>query len=160
METELDGIPFNVEIEVPFTVSKSDLCSNFVDIAVIITATCEMGSSSSSVYQYGVAYDTISRTTKTSYDPANVIKAAEDTALFSVKWATPSRRLDESVRSAAGDNNQDLHAILQGQAELMGQLNTLHIVIYALAAVLAVVAMLMLWLVLSKNTEKSAFLGN
>ena len=88
--TDIQRIPYNNLVEVPFTVTHVyngpiSLCNEFNDIVLRITATCEQPSSSSDVYQYGVAYNQTTKQTTVMYDPAHRIYASNSTATFSVK---------------------------------------------------------------------------
>ncbi len=87
--TDIQRIPYNNLVEVPFTVTHVyngpiSLCNEFNDIVLRITATCEQPSSSSDVYQYGVAYNQTTKQTTVMYDPAHRIYASNSTATFSV----------------------------------------------------------------------------
>lgn len=154
METELDGIPFNVEIEVPFAVSKSGLCNAFTDIEVSISATCEMGSSSSNVYQYGVIYNESTHTTQTVYDADHLITAAEDTAKFSLVWAEDDARRRRLSRDAMApvDAEDKQEELLNMMGDLQDQLADMRFLIVALVLVMfAMVA----WMFVSVKKEGS-----
>ena len=100
--TDIQRIPYNRLVEVPFTVTHVyngpiSLCNEFNDIELRIISTCEIPSSSSAVYQYGVEYDEASKQTVIKYDPAHRIYASNSTATFSVKWPAARRRLSDAA---------------------------------------------------------------
>lgn len=102
--TDIQRIPYNTLVEVPFTVTHVyngpiSLCDEFNDIELKLIATCEQPSSSSAVYQYGVTFDEVSKQTVIDYDPANRIYASNSTATFSVKWPAARRRLSDAAAS-------------------------------------------------------------
>ena len=119
--TDLERIPYNRLVEVPFSVTNTAgsvaLCSVFNDIAVQIIATCEMPTSSSSVYQYGVEYDDTAKQTVIEYDPAHRIYASNSTATFSVKWPASRRRL--SGAAAPGLSHSDGNDLADAITEVM-----------------------------------------
>jgi hypothetical protein len=88
METELQEIPFNTLIEVPFSVSRQNmnLCDEFTDISVLLYCSCEASDSSTQVYQYGVFYDKENHHTEVLYDQDSIIRGGGSSATFSVKW--------------------------------------------------------------------------
>ena len=91
-QTDLQRIPYNVLIEVPITVTQGPLCTKYNSIEVQIIATCEIPTSESQVFQYGIVNGAI------SYDDADKIYALNDTATFSVAWPDQSsqRRTEET----------------------------------------------------------------
>ena len=98
--TDIQRIPYNRLVEVPFTVphvynGPVSLCNEFNDIELRLIATCEMATPSSEVYQYGVEYDDTTKQTVIKYDPAHRICASNSTATFSVKWPASRRRLSD-----------------------------------------------------------------
>lgn len=151
METELEDIPFNEQIEVPFTVSKSGLCNAFRGIKVAIVASCEIASSSSRVYQYGVIYDTTTHMTKMVYDAGNVITAAESSATFDVVWAdSQRRRLHQDHSDLVNDLQEDL-------AEMRWMIGTL---VCAMCALIVVLLLAFgVWMFASVKLENAAYLG-
>ena len=92
-QTDLQRIPYNVLIEVPITVTQGPLCTKYNSIEVQIIATCEIPTSESQVFQYGIVNGAI------SYDEADKIFALNDTATFSVAWPDQSsqRRTEETL---------------------------------------------------------------
>ena len=92
-QTDLQRIPYNVLIEVPITVTQGPLCTKYNSIEVQIIATCEIPTSESQVFQYGIVNGAI------SYDDADKIYALNDTATFSVAWPDLSsqRRTEETA---------------------------------------------------------------
>ena len=113
--TDIQRIPYNRLVEVPFTVTRVyngpvSLCNEFNDIEVMLIATCEIPSSSSYVYQYGVEYNTTTKQTTVMYDQAHRIYASNSTAFFSVKWPS-GRRLESyskvGLSSADGSDSAD-----------------------------------------------------
>ena len=91
-------IPYNRLVEVQFTVSNVlngplSLCDEFNDVQVQLIATCEIPTSNSQVYQYGVLYNTETKQTEILYNSADRIYASNSTATFSVKWPATRRRL-------------------------------------------------------------------
>ena len=92
-QTDLQRIPYNLLIEVPITVTQGQLCSKYNSIEVQIIATCEIPTSESQVFQYGIVNGAI------SYDDADKIYALNDTATFSVSWPEIStqRRTEEAL---------------------------------------------------------------
>ena len=68
-QTDLQRIPYNVLIEVPITVTQGPLCTKYNSIEVQIIATCEIPTSESQVFQYGIVNGAI------SYDEADKIYA-------------------------------------------------------------------------------------
>eukprot|EP01036_Dinobryon_divergens_P022997 gene22997-31306_t len=62
--TYLRDIPYLETIEIPITFAETELCWEYKEITLQITATCE----SSEVYQYAVAYDSTKGTTTIQYD--------------------------------------------------------------------------------------------
>ena len=99
-QTDLQQIPYNTLVEVLFSVTNNQngavgLCNEFNNIGIQIIATCEMPSPSSSVYQYGVAFDESTLQTAIQYDSAHRIYASNSSATFSVKWPAARRRLSD-----------------------------------------------------------------
>ena len=91
-QSDLGGIPYRKQIEVPFTVTRNNVyhCHNYVDVEVTITAACEEASSSSHVYQYGlVTGDTGVK--EISYATEDIMNEASSSATFSVSWAVTQR---------------------------------------------------------------------
>ena len=119
--TDLERIPYNRLVEVPFSVTNTAgsiaLCNVFNDIAVQIIATCEMPTSSSSVYQYGVEYDDAAKQTIIKYDPAHRIYASNSTATFSVKWPASRRRLSDAA--APGLSHSDGNDLADAITDVM-----------------------------------------
>ena len=108
--TDLRKIPYNQLVEVPFTVTRVyngpvSLCNEFNELEIKLIATCEISTSNSYVYQYGVEYDDSIKQTTVMYDPGHRIYAASSNATFSVKWPSGGRRLAES--SAPGLSSAD-----------------------------------------------------
>lgn len=97
VETDLRRIPYNSWIEVPFTVQSGFLCDEFNDIEVQIIATCEIPTTSSSVYQYMASYDPSTREVAIDYSDSKNYRAANSTATFSVAWGSsvPRRLLSD-----------------------------------------------------------------
>ena len=88
-ETDLKHIPYKELIEIPIAFGGGgngagiiNLCETFKDIELQIMATCEIPTSNSQVYQYGIDPST----SAVSYDPARRLYAANSTAKFSVSW--------------------------------------------------------------------------
>ena len=119
--TDLERIPYNRLVEVPFSVTNTAgsiaLCNVFNDIAVQIIATCEMPTSSSEVYQYGVEYDDAAKQTIIKYDPAHRIYASNSTATFSVKWPATRRRLSDAA--APGLSHSDGNDLADAITDVM-----------------------------------------
>jgi hypothetical protein len=92
MAEDLAELPYNELVEIPFTVSSMGICDSYKDVAVTITASCEMPSPNSHVFQYGVVTDE-DGTTVISYDLDNRLYASNSTAMFNVEWASRRRRL-------------------------------------------------------------------
>ena len=92
-QTDLQRIPYNLLIEVPITVTQGQLCTKYNSIEVQIIATCEIPTSESQVFQFGIVNGAI------SYDDADKIYALNDTATFSVAWPDQStqRRTEETL---------------------------------------------------------------
>jgi hypothetical protein len=91
--TDLQRIPYKNYVEVPFSVDQG-LCDSYSDIALEIIATCEMPSSSSYVYQYGVEFDATTKKTSVLYDSPIYATSDLKTATFSVAWPSSTRRLE------------------------------------------------------------------
>jgi len=133
METQLTVIPYNRLVEVPFAVYNGPigrsgilLCNNFVDVEINLMSTCEMPSTSSSVYQYGVVQDPVSKLNSVSYDSSIAYRAANSTATFSVVWPENGyRKLD-----ATNVNNSSMDVQSGFSVNVMGHLEawnaTLH----------------------------------
>lgn len=123
-QTELGGIPYRQQIEVPFKVSRDSIyhCHNFVDVEISITASCEAASSSSHVYQYGLEAGKDGLKV-ISYDPANVMHESTSSATFSVSWAVtqrPSRAPTPSLnvrRLSANAEQEDSTSKLAAQVD-------------------------------------------
>ena len=95
-------IPYNHLVEVQFIATNSfygppGLCDEFKDVEVQLIATCEIPTSSSHVYQYGVDYDASTKQTTVIYDPAHRMYSSNSTATFSVKWPAARRRLSDAA---------------------------------------------------------------
>ena len=104
--TELPSIPYNQLVEVAFTVSGSELCSEYVDVELMIMSTCEMPSSNSEVFQYGTQRDPVTGQVSVTYDSAHVLRAANSTGKFTVRWpSTRRRRTSEMAQGAAADSH-------------------------------------------------------
>ena len=99
-QTDLQRIPYNLLIEVPITVTQGQLCSKYNSIEVQIIATCEIPTSESQVFQYGIVNGAI------SYDEADKMYALNDTATFSVAWPDQSsqRRTEEALNLQPAGN--------------------------------------------------------
>ena len=152
--TDLQRIPYNRLVEVPFSVTNGGgsigLCNEFNDIAVQIIATCEMPSSNTYVYQYGVAFNSTTLQTSVLYDPAHRIYASNSTATFSVQWPA-SRRLSRDADpglsftdgSSAADAITDilLREIRQSQVNVETKINALQSLLAMWVGALTVVVM-------------------
>ena len=120
--TDIQRIPYNRLVEVPFTVTHVyngpiSLCTEFNDIELRLIATCEMPTPSSSVYQYGVEYDDAIKQTVVKYDPAYRIYASNTSATFSVKWPSARRRLSDAA--APGLSHSDGSDAADAIADIM-----------------------------------------
>ena len=110
--TDIERIPFNRLIEIPFTVTNNfygpnGLCGEFNSIEVRLIATCERPRSSSQVYQYGVVYNETSKQVNIFYDPAHRIYASNSTATFSVNWPAARRLSDAAVPGLSQSDGSD-----------------------------------------------------
>ena len=66
--TYLRDIPYLEKIEIPITFADTELCWEYKDITLQITATCERPTTRSEVYQYAVKYDAATGSTTVLYD--------------------------------------------------------------------------------------------
>ena len=78
METDISQIPYRTSVEVPFYVTTTSKCLNYVDIELFLGATCE----SSDTYQYG----TITNGGNIDVDYGTTYGMSNSTATFSVSW--------------------------------------------------------------------------
>ena len=81
-QTVLPKIPFRKSVEVPFDVTTSETCLDYVNIQLIISTTCE----TVYTYQYGV----ITKGDDVTVDYNTINRVANSTASFSVKWKAPA----------------------------------------------------------------------
>ena len=77
-QTNIVKIPFRQMIEVPFVATTIGVCMNYVDIQLIISATCE----NVNTYQYGVI--TVGDDVAVDYN--TIRRVTNSTASFTVKW--------------------------------------------------------------------------
>jgi hypothetical protein len=91
MSEDLGEIPYNKLVEIPFAVTSMGICDSYTDISVTITATCEMPSPNSQVFQYGV-FTADDGTQSVSYDLDDRLYASNSSATFNVEWASGRRR--------------------------------------------------------------------
>jgi hypothetical protein len=139
METDIQGIPYNSWIEVPFTVTNAaiGLCNEFKDISVSITATCEASSSSSQVYQYGVIYDPVTR--DVSIDYGTIVTAASSSATFNVEWPAGSVR-----RKLTADGMEDMktmEAVMDAKIDRVNSFNS-YVLVGLMVGVLCTLAVI------------------
>jgi hypothetical protein len=108
MSTDLRQIPHQQMVEVPFSVSLgyNSLCVTYTDIRLEIVATCEIPTSESQVYQYGVHLNPNTNEVSILYNTR--IYASNASATFNVEWPLPgSRRMSEY--SDTDELTQDNH---------------------------------------------------
>ena len=101
--TYLRDIPYLETIEVPITFAETELCWEYKDITLQITATCERPTTRSEVYQYAVVYDSAKGATTVQYDK---LRGAENsTATIPLISWIPSKHptTPPSSSAAAGD---------------------------------------------------------
>jgi len=81
----LRSIPHNKKIEIPITFSETDLCTEYHDIVLQITATCERPSTRSQVYQYGLKFNGVTQLEELDY---SVHREAESSAytIQEISW--------------------------------------------------------------------------
>jgi hypothetical protein len=91
MAEDLGEIPYNELVEIPFAVTSMGICDSYTDISVTITATCEMPSPNSQVFQYGVLTDE-DGVQSVSYNLDDRLYASNSSATFNVEWASGRRR--------------------------------------------------------------------
>lgn len=107
-------IPYGQTVEMPFYVSNAGSCLSYQDVKVTVAATCEMATSSSQVYQYGVVPNVFP--VQISYDEKDRISASAAAALFSVSWTgVTSRRLSSEEGSVVSGGYHDT----QGQSSMV-----------------------------------------
>eukprot|EP01036_Dinobryon_divergens_P022998 gene22998-31307_t len=95
LSQDLSDIPYNKLIEVPFTVSQSLLCDEYVDLEVQIVSACEMGMD---VFQYGITNQKIDYSKR-------LPSPSSSTGTFSVRWPPAGRRKLSPI------NNQSSSAV-------------------------------------------------
>ena len=149
--SDLRRIPYNRLVEVIFTVTNNQngaayMCNTFNDISVQIIATCELPSSNSYVYQYGVAYNETSKSTTVFYDVSHRIYASNSSATFSVSWPT-ARRLSfaEQCSSPVDLAHTDELRVLKAAV------SELKIVLLVVAGITLFIAALVLKIMLKKG---------
>ena len=91
--TEIDSIPYRQLIEVPFSVTTTGNCLNYVDVQLLIHSTCE----STDTYQYGVTVDS----GEVAVDYTTVNSMASSAATFSVSWKTSAGTLSGTASSSS-----------------------------------------------------------
>jgi len=96
METDIQYIPYRVEVVVPFSVKRdfqTGPCLVYNDVKIDLTATCELPGRNSQVYQYDSITDP--ETNVQTIDYNTVVGYFYLSATFSVEWAS-ARRLESS----------------------------------------------------------------
>ena len=88
----LPTIPYRTLVEVPFFVTMTGSCNQFVNIELQILPTCEIPTESSYPYQYGGVYANGSY----AIDYSNVVSTLTSVSSFSVSWK-PSSALSAST---------------------------------------------------------------
>ena len=76
----------------PFWITTTGNCLNFVDVQLLIHSTCESGDT----YQYGVTTDN----GEVAVDYTTVNSMASSTATFSVSWKAPAGILTDTASSS------------------------------------------------------------
>lgn len=134
-QSTLQFLPYNQPVEIPFTVTEGRLCKAYKDISLIIIATCELPTSNSQIYQYGIvpgSYGAFGPTI--SYNASHILYAANSTASFSVAWQTKARRRqlhDLAEDGLAGEDNDRveledaMQQILKQQDDLLATVDLL-----------------------------------
>ena len=87
--TYLRDIPYLTTVEVPITFAETDLCAEYKNIVLQITATCERPTTRSQVYQYEVHYDESTGVIEVEYDKR---RGAENSTakIDEISWAPAS----------------------------------------------------------------------
>ena len=124
LSQDLPDIPYNKLVEVPFTVTQSLLCDEYVDLQVQIVSACEMGMDT---YQYGITNQKIDYTKR-------LPSPSGSTGRFSVRWPPARRRMLSSAnQSSSVTNSKDfsntkyeiassLDVLTKSQADFMNKL--------------------------------------
>ena len=111
---DLSDIPYNKLVEVPFTVSQSLLCDEYVDLKVQIVCACEKDMH---IYQYKI--------TDQKIDYAEFLDLpSKSTGTFSVRWPPAARRMLSSANQSSFTtaNNEFLQKLFTENEERMQRL--------------------------------------
>ena len=122
LSQDLPDIPYNKLVEVPFTVTQSLLCDEYVDLEVQIVSACEMGMDT---YQYGITEQKIDYTKR-------LPSPSGSTGTFSVRWPPAGRRMLSSANQSSNAHSKDfsntkyeiasLDVLTRSQADFMNKL--------------------------------------
>lgn len=110
---DLPDIPFNKLVEVPFTVTQSLLCDDYIDLEVQIVSTCE---SNMDIYQYGI--------TEGKLDYSTVLSSpVSSTGIFSARWPpSGGRRILSAVNQSSVTDLASLKELTSSHTEFVNKL--------------------------------------
>ena len=97
--TYIRDIPYLQFIEIPVSFADTDLCQDYKDISLQITATCERPTTRSEVYQYEIEYNFNTGVAEIQYD--NRRGAEKSNAVINTISWTPA----ESVPTASAETS-------------------------------------------------------
>jgi len=100
--TNIEKIPYLQFVEIPISFAETELCFDYKDIALQITATCERPTTRSQVYQYEVAYDSKTHTVSVQYDQ---LRGAENSTVTipEISWDPSLPSYSHVSASASSD---------------------------------------------------------
>ena len=122
--TEIDSIPYRELIEVPFWVTTTGNCLNFLDVKLLIHSACESGDT----YQYGV----ITNGGDVAVDYATVNSMSSSTATFSVSWKQPAGLSAAISSSASNDmtNTSEIFNIIRVLVNIILVLHAITVILF------------------------------
>eukprot|EP01036_Dinobryon_divergens_P028161 gene28161-37060_t len=98
--TYIRDIPYLQFIEIPVSFADTDLCQDYKDISLQITATCERPTTRSEVYQYEIAYNFNTGVAEIQYD--NRRGAEKSNAVINTISWTPAEPVTPAAEAISG----------------------------------------------------------